>query len=217
MVGLAALNLGVLHMKLGEHAEAEQRFAEAMQGFRTVKNEYHRVAALYNLANLARERGDYEQAISFYDETIAAAASLGHSDMEIGAYGGRGLANLGRGRPNEARECLGVARLRAENHSNWWFQGRELVAALEIRLQLADGYREDAEAFLLDSLAAAELHDPYGAAWLVAAVSDTMREAGSHQITPLVARYAAVARTRGFRALAARFENAGDSVQRPAA
>jgi len=25
MVGLAALNLGVLHMKLGEHPEAEQR------------------------------------------------------------------------------------------------------------------------------------------------------------------------------------------------
>jgi diguanylate cyclase (GGDEF)-like protein/putative nucleotidyltransferase with HDIG domain len=217
MVGLAALNLGVLHMKLGEHAEAEQRFAEAMQGFRTVKNEYHRVAALYNLANLARERGDHDQAISFYDETIAAAASLGHSDMEIGAYGGRGLANLGRGRPNEARECLGVARIRAESHSNWWFQGRELVAALEIRLQLADGYREDAEAFLLDSLAAADLHDPYGAAWLVAEVSDTMREAGSHQIAPLVARYATVARTRGFRALAGRFENAGSTVQRPAA
>jgi len=218
MVALAALNLGVLHMKLGEHAEAEQRFAEAMQGFRTVKNEYHRVAALYNLANLARERGDHDQAVSFYDETIAAAAALGHSDMEIGAYGGRGLANLARGRPNEARECLGAARQRAESHSNWWFQGRELVVALEVRLQLADGYREDAEAFLLDSLAAADLHDPYGAAWLVAEVWDTMREAGSQQIAPLVARYETVARTRGFRALAARFERAAaDSVQRPAA
>lgn len=216
MVGLAALNLGVLHIKLGEHAEAEQRFAEAMQGFRTVKNEYHRVAALYNLANLARERGDHDQAVSFYDETIAAASALGHSDMEIGAYGGRGLANLARGRPNEARECLGTARIRAESHSNWWFQGRELVAALEIRLQLADGYREDAEAFLLDSLAAADLHDPYGAAWLVAEVSDTLREAGSPHVAALVARYGTLARARGFRALADRFE-AASSAQRPAA
>ena len=47
---------------------------------------------------------------------------------------------------------------------------------------------------------------------------DTMREAGSQQIASLVARYETVARTRGFRALAARFERAAtDSLQRPAA
>lgn len=128
--------------------------------------------------------------------------------MEIGAHGGRGLAHFALGRPNEARECLAAATRRAESHSNWWFQGRELAAALQIRLQLADGYRADAEAALLDSLAAADLHDPCGAAWLVAEVWDAMRDAGSQQVAGFAARYASVARSRGFRALATRFESA---------
>jgi diguanylate cyclase (GGDEF)-like protein/putative nucleotidyltransferase with HDIG domain len=205
IVGLASLNLAVLHMKVGRYEEADGCLQDAMQQFQIVRNEPHRLAALYNLANLARERGDQHRAADLYGEAAVVAASAGQIDVEIGARSGQGLSQLAIGRRDEGGACLRTAEVLLSRHADWWFQGRELLAALRVRWALAAGNVREAERVFRGSLITAERHDLYGAAWLVAELAVTLADAGVPDIHELVERFRGELSRLDFAPLTARY------------
>lgn len=189
MIGLASLNLGVLLMKTGHFAQAEASLTEAMQGFQIVRSEPHRLAALYNLANLARERDHAPRAAELYGEAAVVAASVGQPDIEIGARAGQGLALFRLDRCDEGLACLRTAEVLLSRRPDWWFQGRELLVALRVRADLASGNVRGADRTFRESLATAERHDLYGAAWLVAELAHVLSEAGLADVWNDVERF----------------------------
>jgi tetratricopeptide (TPR) repeat protein len=213
MIGLASLNLGVLLMKTGHFADAEASLTEAMQGFQIVRSEPHRLAALYNLANLAREREDASRAAELYGEAAVVAAAVGQADIEIGARAGQGLAFFALERREEGVACLRTADMLLARRPDWWFQGRELLVALRVRADLAGGNVRGADRVFRESLVTAERHDLYGAAWLVAELAPVLSAAGIADVwahvqrfrgelarldfAPLTGRYARLQRQQG--------------------
>jgi diguanylate cyclase (GGDEF)-like protein/putative nucleotidyltransferase with HDIG domain len=213
MIGLASLNLGVLLMKTGHFADAEASLTEAMQGFQIVRSEPHRLAALYNLANLARERENASRAAELYGEAAVVAAAVGQADIEIGARAGQGLAFFALERREEGVACLRTADMLLARRPDWWFQGRELLVALRVRADLAGGNVRGADRVFRESLVTAERHDLYGAAWLVAELAPVLSAAGIADVwahvqrfrgelarldfAPLTGRYARLQRQQG--------------------
>ena len=206
IVGLASLNLAVLNLKVGRFEEAEDCLTEAMHEFQVVRNEPHRLAALYNLANLARERGDQKRAADLYGEAAVVAASVGQIDVEIGARSGQGLSLLALDRREEGGACLRTAEVLLSRHADWWFQGRELLSALRVRADLLAGNARGAERVFRESLANAERHDLYGAAWLVAEVAVALSSAGVADIFEQVERFRGELAQLDFAPLTARYE-----------
>ncbi|MFN8583274.1 MAG: tetratricopeptide repeat protein [Gemmatimonadaceae bacterium] len=90
LTGLAALNLGVLHMKMGRFDESDTCFSEAMERFALLHNEPHRLAALYNQANLAIELDQHERAARLYGDAAVVATAMNQLDVELGARAGQG-------------------------------------------------------------------------------------------------------------------------------
>ncbi|HEX4931533.1 MAG TPA: diguanylate cyclase [Gemmatimonadaceae bacterium] len=206
MVGLASLNLAVLLMRLGHFAEAESHLTEAMQEFLVVRNELHRLAALYNLANLSREREQQKRAAELYGEAAVVATSIGQSDVEIGARSGQGLCYLVLGRIDEAKACLRTAEVLFSSRPSWWFQGRELLMALRIRTALLENKVVVAERLFRESLDLAERHDLYASAWLVAEVAPDLIQAGYAEVREDVERFRAQLARLDFVPLTARYE-----------
>ena len=120
IVGMASLNLAVLLMKTGQYDDAEARLTEALQGFQTVRNEPHRLAALYNLADLAREQKDQKRAADLYGDAAVVAASVSQADVEIGARAGQGLAFFALDRREDALACLRTAEVLLSRRPDWW-------------------------------------------------------------------------------------------------
>jgi diguanylate cyclase (GGDEF)-like protein len=166
--GLFVINLGVLHMKGGEHDRARELFGEALALFAGIGNTERQVYALYNLAHLEREGGRFEAAAELYEIAAMLAGQRGQAEVEIGARAGMGLASLAGGAGDAARNALREIEARLEGRDGWWFQGRELVEALAVHVAAADGDVARAATRLERSLAAAEPVDVYGASWLLA-------------------------------------------------
>ncbi|MBL8962416.1 MAG: diguanylate cyclase [Gemmatimonadetes bacterium] len=205
LTGLAALNLGVLQMKRGALREADASLSEAMEGFALLHNEPHRLAALYNLANLARETNDAERAARLYGDAAVTAATMNQLDVEIGARAGQGLAWLALGREDDARGCLQVCTMHLRSQPDWWFQGRELLEALAVRLAVLQGDGGAAAARFQEGLERAEHADAYGRAWLVADVTGPLDGIGVPDGWPHVARLAAWVEEYDYAALTARY------------
>ena len=206
LTALASMNLGVLLSKTGRYAEARQRFDETLRLYISVSNEPHRLSALLNIAHLARERGDAAGATELFGATITLAQQLGQLDVHVGAVCGIGLADLTLGHFTSAVAQLEAAHALIAGRPRQWFQGRELVEALEIRLRAGRGDRSGAQEQLLRALTEAEQHDPYAAVWLAAecigawngvfgSVIGQLRkyivQARAHGYAPLVARLSA--------------------------
>ena len=164
-IGIASLNLGVLMLKTGQYDAARNRFNDALELFTTTGQEPHRLAAMYNLAHVARAMGDSAGALTHYGACAVLAGAISQRDVHVGALAGAGLCELdlhhherAAGHLDEARGCLDEGDQR-------WFQGRELFEALRIRLAAC---QDDATplALLLDALQRAEQHDQYAALWL---------------------------------------------------
>jgi tetratricopeptide (TPR) repeat protein len=172
--GLFAINLGVLHMKGGEHDRARELFGEALALFAGIGNAERQVYALYNLAHLDREGGRHAAAGELYEITARLAMQRGQAEVEIGARAGMGLASLADGAPEAARAALVEVEDRLAGRDAWWFQGRELVEALAVRLIAVDGDVSAAAMRLERALAAAESVDVYGAAWLLAECAEVL-------------------------------------------
>ncbi len=180
--GVALLNLGVLSLKTGQNERARARCDEALSIFTGAGHEPYRLAALYNLAHVARADEDAARALELYGACASLAARIAQVDVQIGALAGAGLAELDlQATAGAESRWQEVERLMAER-PDWWFQGRELAEALSIRLAARaasngtwHGAESPALANLLDALQRAERHDQYAALWLGAECADVLR------------------------------------------
>ena len=204
--GVAALNLGVLFMWSGRFDEARQRFDEARKLFIKLKNELHRVATVYNMGHLARESGDPTRALELYEEVASSARRLGQLDMEIGALAGAGLAGLDLNRRDYAYTAARNAETMVGERFDWWFQNRELVEALSVRVALELGRRDEAEQRFRTALAHTEPRDARCAAWLAAECAPALIAAGA-DVWDFVRRFSGRADDMGYTALATRFRS----------
>jgi tetratricopeptide (TPR) repeat protein len=203
--GVAALNLGVLSQKCGEYDRARELFAEALALFAAVKHSEYQLAALFNMADVERELGQWESAWAMYEATIPLAQRIGQSDIEIGAIAGAGLCDLELGRVDQARaaaQSLGPrVRARAE-----WYQGRELVEALSVRLLVADGRSTEAFARFASAISLAESSDVYNAAWLTVVCADALVQFNADGIRSLIRSYRDRVRRLGYAEMTRRYD-----------
>ena len=205
ITGLASLNLGVLHMKTGRFDEAETCFTEAMERFALLHNEPNRLAAIYNQANLSRERHDAPRSARLYGDAAVIATAMNQLDVELGARAGQGLAFLALGRSDDARACLQSCSMRISDRPDWWFQGRELFEALAIRIHVASHDASAARERFDAGLALAERSDLYGAAWLVAEVAAPLSSIAVLAAREQLKRFAAQAEGLDYAPLKARY------------
>jgi diguanylate cyclase (GGDEF)-like protein len=175
LAGLASLNLGVLYLRRGQVDLASERFGDALARFTESSNESHRLATLYNMAHLAREAEDWATASALYDQVVAVAARIGQPDVELGARAGQALAALAVGARSVAEDAMRWIRTHVEPRPEWWFQGRDLVDALRIRLAAERGDDAHALRLLHEAVAIAGRYDPYVAAYLVAECAPSLR------------------------------------------
>ena len=203
--GVATLNLGVAVMKTGDLGRARELFGEALAIFAAVKNSERQLYALYNLAHLDRERAEHDSAAELYDVASALAQRIGQADVEIGAAAGAGLSLLQQGKIDAAQIACLDAEERLKSRPGW-FQGRELVEALRIRLTARGGRTSEAVQYFRDALIMAEASDFYCAAWLTAECADTLLEYDPEGIRDSVNRYAGRAKDLGFAEISKRYE-----------
>ena len=203
--GLAALNLGVLYMKTGRFDDADACFTEAGERFAVLNNEPNRLAAIYNQANLSRERHDAPRSARLYGDAAVIATAMNQLDVELGARAGQGLAFLALGRVDEARACLRSCKMRISDRPDWWFQGRELFEALAIRLCVVSRDAAAARERFETGLALAERFDRYGAAWLVAEVAAPLASIAVASARDEVTRFAVLAEELDYAPLTARY------------
>ena len=203
--GLAALNLGVLSQKRGDYDHARELFAEALGLFAAVKHSEYQLAALFNMAEADRETGSWESAAQLYDATIPLAQRIGQADIEIGAMAGAGLCALELGRVGEARAAASAVADRVRNRPEW-FQGREMVEALSIRMEVQAGNHGAAIERLSAAVAIAETADVYTAAWIIAAVADGFPNTDEEVLAGFVNRYADRVKKLGYAEMTRRFD-----------
>ena len=209
----ASMNLGVIGMRSGDFTVAHEALSDALRLYTTLRNNANRLAALNNLANLQQERGDAEAALSLYRETTTLADQLGTEDIAIGAYAGAGLAAFRLRDIDGAEAALDSAQRRLGSRQDWWFQKRELLESLAIRLDARAGRYAEALARFHSALPSLEESDGYAAAWMVA---DCAAELGAHDRTvwTQVARFAGHPMVQQFVPLSARFTALVDMVDR---
>src|SRR3569833_2301837 len=175
LAGTAALNLGVLQMQRGQLDHASERFEQAHELFSKSSNEGHRLVTLYNMANLARESEDWSTAATLYEQVMSVAARIGQPDVELGARAGQALASLAVGSRSVAEEAMRWIRTNVEPRPEWWFQGRDLVDSLRIRLAADRGDEAHAMRLLNEADTIAGKYDPYAAVYLVAECGPSLR------------------------------------------
>lgn len=175
LAGLASLNLGVSYLRHGKLELASERYDEAYLRFTESANESHRLATLYNMAHLARESEDWATASALYEQVVAAAARIGQPDVELGARAGQALSSLAVGARSVAEDAMRWIRANVETRPDWWFQGRDLVDALRIRMAAERGDDSHALRLLHEGIEIALRHDPYVAAYLIAECAPSFR------------------------------------------
>jgi len=183
LAGLASLHHGTLALRRGQLDAAGQWYRKALERFTESSNDRQRLATLYNMAHLAREADDWSNASALYEQVVTIAARIGQPDVELGARAGQALAALAVGARSAAEDAMRWIRTNIEPRPEWWFQGRDLVDALRIRLAAERG--EDAHALRLlhDAVAIAGRYDPYVAAFLVADCAPSLRRSTDALIT----------------------------------
>ena len=172
----ASANLGVVCLRAGDYEAAHDALHDALRLNTTLRNNGNRLTVLYNIAWLAFERGDFAEAVRLYKETAAMAAQLETDDIAIGAYAGTGLAELRLSETGNARTALDLAEAHLGARHDWWFQGREMLESLVVRLHAHEGRYPEALARFRAAVERLEAMDIYAATWLVADCAATLAE-----------------------------------------
>lgn len=206
LAGLASLNLGVLYLRRGQLAAAGERYDAALARFTESSNESDRLATLFNMAHLAREAEDWTTASTLYEQVMAVAARIGQPDVELGARAGQALAALAVGARSVAEDAMRWIRANVETRPEWWFQGRDLVDALRIRLAAERGDDAHAIRLLNDAVALAGRHDVYLAGYLVAECAPSLRRAAD-AVVPMIDQLMPQVEDFGFSGVVQRLTN----------
>jgi tetratricopeptide (TPR) repeat protein len=176
VAAMASANLGVVCLRAGDYEAAHDVLHDALRLNTTLRNNAYRLAALYNIATLASERGDLVDAMRLYRETVALAIKLETDDIAIGANAGLGLAALRLNDIGEAQAALKAAEAQLGARNDWWFQSRELLEALVIRLHAHAGEHQQALERFRAAVEKLEPTDIYAATWLTADCAATVAE-----------------------------------------
>ena len=204
LAGLASLNLGVLQLARGQADLASARFDEALDRFTSSSNESYRLMTLFNMAHLARESEDWGAASVLYEQVNAVASRIGQPDMELGARAGQALAALALGQRSYAEDAMRWIRANVETRPDWWFQGRDLVDALRIRLAAERGDEAHAIRLLDEAVELAERFNPYLAGHLILECGPSLRQASNDALLAIVDRVTPTAHRLGFTVIAQR-------------
>lgn len=205
LVGLAAMNLGVLSQKCGEYDRARELFAEALALFAAVKHSEYQLGALFNMAHVERELRQWDSASELYEATIPLAQRIGQSDIEIGATAGAGLCSLELGRISQARGALRDLEPRVADRTEW-YQGREIVEALTVRLLVEDGRPTEAFGRFASAISLAESSDVYNAAWLTVTCADALIQFNAEGVRSSILSYRDRVRRLGYAEMTRRYE-----------
>jgi tetratricopeptide (TPR) repeat protein len=210
----ASMNLGVLELRRGDFAAAHHACKDALRLYTTLRNNANRLAALYNLAHIERERGDVVAALAIYRETAALAAQVGAAEIVVGAHAGAGLTALRLNQREAAHGSLLAAEAMLAARIDWWFQGRELLESLIVRLAVQGGEHTRAAERFHRAVERLEPMDLYSAAWMVA---DCGAELAPHdtRVWDVITRFSAHHAVREFVPLSARFTALRDLAERP--
>lgn len=202
--GAAAINLGVMHMKRGNCERARELFGEALAIFSSLGHRERQMYALYNLANLDCEQSEYSTGEELYDIAAAMAEDVGQSDVQIGAIAGRGLARLASGNVDGARASLEKCEESCNGRGDW-FQGREMLETLKVRMALASGDSAKALKLFTDSMKMAEGSDEYGAMFLAAECAGELLPHDKNLVRSTAAKHAEKCKKVGYSRLAKKF------------
>jgi tetratricopeptide (TPR) repeat protein/GGDEF domain-containing protein len=203
--GIAALNLGVLSNLTGHYDRAREQFAEAIELFAAVKHSENQLIALYNMAHVERDLALWEAAAELYEATAPLAQRIGQSDVEIGALAGAGLCLLELGRVDAARGNYREVEERMRTRSTW-FQNRELVDALAVRVAILDGRIDEALERLNMALELAEPTDLYGAVLLNAMCAEPLVPHRVQWVRESVRKYAPMVERLGYAEMTRRYK-----------
>ncbi|MFL5607103.1 MAG: HD domain-containing phosphohydrolase [Gemmatimonadaceae bacterium] len=209
----ASVNLGVNALRSGDFDTAHEALNDALRLYTTLRNNSYRLAALYNLANLERERGDAEEASRLYAETCTLAELIGADDIAVGAHSGAGLAALRLESLDVARTALDAAVRGLKGRDDWWFQGRELLESLVVQLHARSGNFDAALARFRVAVERLEAQDVWAGAWLVADCAAALAE-HDPTVWKIVERLGAHATVQEFVPLSARFTALRDMAER---
>ena len=183
----ASLNLGVLAMRVGDRDEALSSLNEALRLSAEAQHTELQLITTYNLAHLAREQGEYKRSGEIYELAMELAERIGQSEIQAGALAGMGLCRLELDDVEEAVRLYERLQPLVLPQSDW-FQSRELVEALPIRLALRRG-EEGADELFRNALELADTRNVYGAAWLTAEFGLALRERMPEVVAAALERY----------------------------
>jgi tetratricopeptide (TPR) repeat protein len=194
--GRAELNLGVLAGRIGDYDGAMLALSEALRITSLVQNSEEQLYATYNMAHIEREQGRFAQAIGTYELVTELAERIGQVEVQAGALAGMGLCLILMEDHDGARRIWQRAKPMIDRMFDW-FQGRELVVGLELRILLLDGNPTEAADLFSRSLAMSGGSDDYGAAWLTAEFGAVLRSYIPDVIARAVGQYASIPEVLG--------------------
>lgn len=189
---------------LGDYDRARELFGEALAQWAAIKSTHGQLIALYNMAHVERESGAAASAAELYEATISLAKRIGSNEIEIGATAASALCYLESGRQEEARAAAAEVEARMRVRSGW-FQNRELVEALRVRMSLLDGNIADAVTHFEEAMPLADASDLYTAAWLTAACAPGLFESEPVLVKRWIRRYADRVESLGYTQMSKRY------------
>lgn len=204
--GTAASNLGLTYQRSGDFERARDLHGQALALVAAVKNSEIQLYALYNMAHLEFETGAWESGAELYEATASLAQRIGADDVEIGAMAGMGLCKREEGDISAARSAYEFVEERVRRRPDW-FQGRELVEALNVLLLTAEGRVDEAMDRLEEALPKAEASELYTAAWLTAVCARTLHAVRPDRVSPWLQRYASQVQEYGYYEISKQLNN----------
>lgn len=200
----ADANLGLMNQMTGDYDRARELLGEALALFAANKNTHGQLVSLYNLAHVERESEGYAAAAELYEATMSLARRIGSNEVEVGAAAAAGLCYLELDRIETARSFAADVEAAMRTRSGW-FQGRELVEALRVRLSVHDGDLAGAVNAFKRAMPLADESDLYTAAWLTAACAPSLFEHEPKLVKEWIRRYADRVESLGYTQMSKRY------------
>jgi hypothetical protein len=132
------------------------------------------------------------------------AQRIEKADVEIGSMAGAGLSLLEQGKLDAARVAFMGVRDRMKTRTDW-FQGRELVEALFIKMAAAEGRLDEAVRHFGRAVAQAESSDVFCAAWLTVHCAQILAEHDPEYMRTSVSRFAEKVKDLGYNEMSKRY------------